>query len=364
MMTLAAVDPGIEPEQVLVGRVNLVGDAYRTGQEKVAFFEEIMPRIQALPGTAAAGAITFLPMDGLGAGTSYWPAEHPKPPNDERPVADIRNVTGDYFEAMGIELLRGRSFDDRDRSDAPQTVVVNRALAEAHWPGANPVGQRVVVSWVDETPWEVIGVVEDVRLAGLAEQARSTIYMSYAKATFFPWMQLAVRSHGDPDALTSAVRGVLRRMDPTLPLGSVRVMEDIVASSTARPRMTTLLILVFAGLATLLAAVGLYGVLAYAVSQRVREIGVRIALGARPGEVMTMVIRQGAGLSLAGLALGLAAALAGGRVMSSLLYEIEPSDPWALGGAGILLFSVAIVACAVPAWRAASVAPVEALRSD
>jgi predicted permease len=265
---------------------------------------------------------------------------------------------------MGIELLQGRSFDQRDRSDAPQTVVVNRALADAHWPGQNPIGQEVVVMWDDVTPWEVIGVVEDVRLAGLAEEARSTIYMSYAKATYFPWMQLAVRGTVIPGTLAPAVRAVLREMDSTLPLGSVRIMEDIVASSTARPRMTTLLIVIFAGLATLLAAVGLYGVLAYAVSQRVREIGVRIALGARPGSVMAMVVRQGAGLALAGLAVGLAVALAGGSVMSSLLYEIEPSDPWALGGAGVLLFAVAIVACAVPALRASSVPPAEALRSE
>jgi predicted permease len=364
MMTLTAVDAGFESEQVLVGRVNLAGDAYRGDQAKVAFFDELIPRIQALPGTARVGAITFLPMDGMGAATSYWPAEHPKPPNDERPVADIRNVTGDYFGAMGIELLQGRTFDDRDRSDGPQTVVVNRALADAHWPGQNPIGQRVVVMWDDVTTWEVIGVVEDVRLAGLAEEARSTIYMSYAKATYFPWMQLAVRGTGAPGTLTPTVRGVLREMDSTLPLGSVRIMEDIVASSTARPRMTTVLIIVFAGLATILAAVGLYGVLAYAVSQRVREIGVRIALGARPAHVMGMVIRQGAGLALLGLVVGLVAALAGGRVMASLLYEIEPSDPLALSGAGILLFAVAVVACTVPAWRASSVPPAEALRSE
>jgi predicted permease len=364
MMVLTAVDAGIESEQVLVGRVNLAGDTYREAQAKVAFFDELIPRIQALPGTVGVGAITFLPMDGMGAATSYWPAEHPRPPNDERPVADIRNVSGDYFGAMGIELLQGRSFDERDRSDGPQTVVVNRALANAHWPGQNPVGQEVVVQWDDVTPWEVIGVVEDVRLAGPAEEARATIYLSYAKATYFPWMHLAVRSTGVPGTLTPAIRAVLREMDATLPLGSVRVMEDIVASSTARPRMTTALILIFAGLATLLAAVGLYGVLAHAVSQRVREIGVRIALGARPGSVMAMVIRQGAGLALVGLAVGLVAALAGGRIMTSLLYEIQPSDPLALGGAGTLLFAVALVACTVPAMRASRVPPAEALRSE
>jgi predicted lysophospholipase L1 biosynthesis ABC-type transport system permease subunit len=222
----------------------------------------------------------------------------------------------------------------------------------------------VVVNWVDHTPWEVVGVVEDVRMTGLAETPRESIYMHYAQATFFPWMHLTVRTRGDPTALAPSVRSVLRGLDPTLPLGSVRPMEEIVRATAARPRMTALLMMVFAGLATVLAAVGLYGVLAYAVSRRVREIGVRIAMGARPGTVLGMVIRQGASLAGVGLALGLGAALAGGRLLSSLLYEVEPSDPVSLLAAGAALFAVALMACAVPAWRASRVPPAEALRSD
>jgi putative ABC transport system permease protein len=364
MMTLVSVDPGIEPEQVLVGRVNLAGDTYPTAAPKVAFFDELIGRLDAIPGTSSVGAITFLPMDGPGAGTSYWPAEHPKPPTDERPVADILNVLGDYFGSMGIELLQGRTFDSRDRTDAPQTVVVSKALADAHWPGQSAVGQQVVVSWVDETPWEVVGVVDDVRRAGLSQEPRAAIYMHYPKATFFPWMQLTIRATGDPATLASAVRAELGQMDSALPLGSVRIMDDVVAKTTARPRMTATLMIVFAGLATLLAAVGLYGVLSYAVSQRTREIGVRIAMGARPEHVLGLVVRQGAGLAAMGLVLGLGAALATGRVVSSLLYEVEPSDPVSLGAAGVLLFTVAVLACTVPAFRASRVPPAEALRSE
>jgi putative ABC transport system permease protein len=364
MMTLMAVDDGLEPEGVLVGRVNLSGSAHPSPEDKVAFFEELVGDVEALPGVTAAGAITFLPMDGLGAGTSFWPADRPMPPTEERPTADIRNVTGEYYRSMGIELLQGRTFDERDHRGAPQTVVVNRALAESQWPGLDPVGQQVVVNWVDHTPWEVVGVVEDVRMTGLAETPRESIYMHYAQATFFPWMHLTVRTRGDPTALAPSVRSVLRGLDPTLPLGSVRPMEEIVRATAARPRMTALLMMVFAGLATVLAAVGLYGVLAYAVSRRVREIGVRIAMGARPGTVLGMVIRQGASLAGVGLALGLGAALAGGRLLSSLLYEVEPSDPVSLLAAGAALFAVALMACAVPAWRASRVPPAEALRSD
>jgi putative ABC transport system permease protein len=364
MMTLLAVDDGLEPKGVLVGRVNLSGDTYPDPEQKVAFFEELLDDVEALPGVAAAGAITFLPMDGMGAGTSFWPADRPMPTPEERPTADIRNVAGEYFRSMGIELLKGRVLDNRDRRGAPQAVVVNRTLAESQWPGQDPIGQRVVVNWVDDTPWEVVGVVEDVRMTGLAEAPRESIYMHYPQATFFPWMHLTIRTQGDPTTLAPSVRSVLQDLDPALPLGSVRPMSDIVTATAARLRMTALLLVVFAGLATLIAAVGLYGVLAYAVSQRIREIGVRIAMGARPGTVLGQVLRQGARLAGVGLVLGLGAALAGGRFVSSLLYEVEPSDPVSLLGAGAALFTVALMACAVPAWRASRVPPAEALRSD
>ena len=175
---------------------------------------------------------------------------------------------------------------------------------------------------------------------------------------------MTLRATGDPAALASTLRAELAEMDDALPLGSVRIMEDLVNTSTARPRMTTMLMTIFAGLATVLAAVGLYGVLAYAVSQRVREIGVRIAIGAQPADVLAMVVKQGSTLAIAGLLIGLTGAAASGRLVASLLYQVAPSDPIALGGAGALLFLVALAACAVPAWRATRVAPVEALRSD
>jgi putative ABC transport system permease protein len=364
LVTLMAVDSGIEAEQVMVGRVNLAGATYAGPEPKVAFFETLMEGLQAQPGVVAAGGVTFLPMDGLGAATSFWPADRPAPAADDRVAADIRNVVGDYFGAMGIQLLQGRLFDERDRADGPQTVVVNRTLAETYWPNGSALGKQVVVSWDDLESWEIVGVVEDVRSAGLDTEAREAIYMHYPRATFFPWMHVTVRAAGDPTALTATVRRQLQAMDPTLPLGSVRVMQDIVDTSAARPRMTAYLMLVFSVLATILAGVGLYGVLAYAVSQRVREIGVRVALGAEPRDVIRMVVRQGSGLAVVGLVIGFGIALAGGRVLTSLLYEVQPTDPWALGGAGLFLLAIALAATLVPAWRAARVPPAEALRSD
>lgn len=363
-VTLMQVDDGIETERVLVARVNLSGSTYAGDESKIAFFEELLGGLSARGDVEAVGGITFLPMDGLGAGTSYWVTDRPAPEPEDRRAADIRNVAGDYFGAMGIELLRGRLFDSRDGIGAPQTIVVNRSLATRYWPDAPAVGKRVVVNWLDETPWEVIGVVEDVRTSGPEVEPREVIYINYSMHTFFPWLQLAVRGSGDPEALTSTVRAELSAIDETLPLGNPRVMEDIVGRSVARPRMTSALMLIFATMATLLAAVGLYGVLAYTVSRRVREIGVRVALGAEPGRVVRLVAAQGSRLVLIGLAIGTVGALIGNRFIAALLYEVAPSDPFSLGLAGAVLAFVAVLACTVPAWRASRVAPAEALRPD
>lgn len=363
-MALTAVDDGIEPENVVVGRVNLSGNQYDGRQVQTAFFQELVSNISARPGVEAVGGITFLPMDGLGAATSYWPSDRATPPADERRAADIRNVEGEYFDAMGVQLLQGRLFDDRDRDDAPQRVVVNRSLAELYWPDESAVGKSVVVSWVDRTPWEIVGVVEDVRIQGPGTPPRETIYMPYSIAPFFPWLHIVARGPGPSNELTSAIRSELAALDDALPLGSVRIMEDIVNRSIARPRVTGVLMLIFAGMATLLAAVGLYGILAYAVSRRVREIGVRIALGAQPRSVLALVVGQGTRLVLLGLVLGAAASLAVQRFLESLLFQVDSGDPRALLAAGLVLASVSLLACAIPAWRASRVAPVEALRPE
>lgn len=240
--------------------------------------------------------------------------------------------------------------------------MVNRALAEIHWPGESAVGKRIAVNWRDQTPWEIVGIVENVRLQGPDTEPRGTVYMPYAVAPFFPWLHVVVRgSNGSTDAAVG-VRSEIAALDSEVPLGSVRVMEDIVDRSVARPRVTGLLMLVFAALATLLAAVGLYGVLAYTVSRRVREIGVRIALGAEPGRVLRLVVGQGTRLVVFGLALGIGGSLLAQRYLEALLFQVEPGDPRTLALAGIILSAVSLLACAAPAWRASRVAPAEALR--
>ena len=363
-VALTTVDDGIEPENVVVGRVNLSGNQYDGAEVQTAFFQELVGNVAARPGIEAAGGITFLPMDGTGAGTSYWPADRATPPADERRAADIRNVEGDYFGAMGIQLLQGRLLDERDRDGAPQRVVVNRSLAELHWPDEPAVGKSVVVSWVDETPWEIVGVVEDVRIQGPATPPRETIYMPYSTAPFFPWLHIVARGPGETGAISAAIREELTALDDALPLGSVRVMKDIVERSVARPRVTGLLMLIFAGMATLLAAVGLYGILAYAVSRRVREIGVRMALGAEPRSVLALVVGQGTRLVVGGLVLGVLGAVAVQGFLESLLFQVDAGNPGALVAAGAVLTAVSLLACAIPAWQASRVAPVEALRPE
>lgn len=364
LAVLLEVDPGFRPEQVLVGRVNLSADAYGEDERKVQFYQELLERLESRPGVRTVGGVTFLPMDGLGAGTSYYPMDRPAPEPEDRPGADIRNVAGDYFQAMGISLLEGRTFDSRDGPDGPRTAVVNRTLAEEYWAGESALGKPVFINWETEEPWEIVGVVEDVRMAGLAQEPREAIYLSYPRAPYFNFMHVVARGTGDPTQLATVVRNELHAMDPTLPLGRVRAMEELVADSAARPRMTAFLMALFAGIATLLAAVGLYGVLAYAVSRRVREIGIRMAVGAGSHEILRMVIRQGGILALLGLAIGLVLALAGGRVVTSLLYQVQPTDPLSLAGAGLLLLLVALAATAIPAWRASRVPPAEALRNE
>jgi putative ABC transport system permease protein len=362
---LLAVDSGIEAEHVLAGRVNLVGDRYAGGERaRTAFFSELMDRLNAAPGVEAAGGIGFLPLDGSGAATSFHRLDRPIPPPADIPVAWIMNVSGRYFDAMGIHLLQGRLLETRDDADAPRAIVISREMAERLYSGENPLGKRLAIEWRGDEPWEIVGVVEDVRMEGLDQPLRPGIYMSYAQSPTFRWQQVVARASGDPSALAPMLRNTLTELDRDLGIGDLREMGQVLASSTARPRLTAFLMTVFAGLATVLSTVGLYGLLSYAVSQREREIGVRIAVGARPRDVVRMVVRQGARLVLGGLTLGVLGALVGGRLVASLLFGVRPTDPWSLGAAGILLAAVAVLACAVPAWRASRVAPVEALRGD
>lgn len=373
---LVAVDPGFDTEQVLTLQVSLPGATYRDPSARVGFFKELSGRLARLPGVVAAGGVSFLPLDGQGAATSFRAMDRPEPPKGQEPVTDVRMVTGDYFRAMDIQLVRGRLFTEADagasssvdtaagRPASTGVVVVNETMAREMWPGENPIGRRLVVSWSDpDVTDEVIGVVGDARLESLDDTVRPAVYYPHNR-TPYPSLTVVVRATVDPASLTSAVVAQVREMDPQQPVANIRTLDDVVGASVGQRRIVMLLAGLFAGVALLLAAVGLYGILSYLVAERTREIGVRIALGAPRGAVLGMIVRRALTLTILGAVTGLAVALALTRLMRGLLFQVTPSDPLTHGTVIVVLAAVALLASLIPAWRATRVDPVVALRQE
>ena len=356
---LTNVDAGFEPAQTLSMRVSLPGSRYAEAPQRTQFYRELVQRIAVLPGVQSTGAISFLPLTGLGSATSYEVVGRPTPRGQE-PVTDVRVITGEYFKALGVPLLRGRLFDENTPSDTTNKVIVNETLARAHWPGDDPVGKRIKVSWRDNIEDEIIGVVGDVRMAELNTAARPAIYWPHAREAYGS-MTLTVRGTGDP---TNAIRAILRERDPDLALADVRSMDEVVARSVAQRRVTMVLLGIFAGAALLLAAIGIYGVIAYSVTQRTQEIGIRVALGAQRGDVLRMIVRSAVLLAVAGVAIGAAGAVFLTRLMRDLLFGVEPFDLVTFGTVALLLTIVALLASYIPGRRATRVDPIIALRGE
>jgi putative ABC transport system permease protein len=362
---LLSVSPGFRPEGVLTMELSLSGSRYRADEARIGFFEELTARLERLPGIVAAGGISALPLAGLGSATSFTIVGQPEPPPGERPVADVRAVTGDYFRALGIPLVAGRAFTGRERGDAAHVIVINESMARRFWPGEDPIGRKVAISWTDGVVDEVVGVVADVKLSALDGDARATAYWPHAREDVTSsGLTLAIRTDGDPAGLAPAVVAQVRDLEPLQPVANIRTMEDVVAGSVAPRRVVMLLVAVFAAVAMTLAAVGLYGVIAAIVSGRTREIGVRLAIGARPADVLRQVVGQAMRLVAVGIAVGLAGALALTRLMASQLFGVAPTDPVTFGAVIVLLAAVGLVASLVPALRAARVDPVGALRAE
>jgi len=361
---LTSVDPGFRSENLLTLGVSLPTSRYGEAAKQVVFFEEAVARIEALPGVVAAGAISFLPLAGPGAATSFKAEGLPEPPAGEEPVADVRAVTRDYLRAMRIPLRRGRFFDERDTADAAvRKVAVDETLAERFWPGQDPVGRTIVMSWGQPVRGEIVGVVGDVRLAGLDSPPRSTLYWHLPQLPYSR-MTLLVRTEGSPEAALGAVRAQIAALDPEQPVSQIRTMQDVVAGSVQQPRFTVLLLGLFAGTALLLAMLGIYGVMAYTVGRRTREIGIRLALGAGRADILRSVLGRGIALTGVGAGLGLLAAAGLSRFLRSLLFEVTPTDPWTFAGVTLLLAGVALLACYLPARRATRVDPMVTLRCE
>jgi putative ABC transport system permease protein len=362
--TLSQVNPGFQPSGLTAVQINLAGPRYETEEAQIAFFERVLANVRELPGVESVGAISWLPLgSGMGSATSYRVPDKPDPPPGEERVADVRMVGGDLFRAMGIPVLEGRAFDERDRSDSRTVVIVNETLARTVWPGESPIGKIVEMSWGDDLVAEVVGMVGDVRLTQLDRAPRASLYWPQSQLSN-NFMSVIARGKERRPPTAAELRAAISTVDPELPLTSIQEMEEVVSRSLGRPRLTLALMSLFGGVALLLAAIGLYGVIAFGVSQRVREIGLRMALGASAKDVSGLVLKEGLKLAFVGVVIGVTAALFLGRFLESLLYEVEPRDPMTLAVIAVLLVGVALAASYFPARRASRIDPFRALRTE
>jgi putative ABC transport system permease protein len=362
---MMSADLGLKPEGVLITEMSLPRAAYPENAQRANFYEQLVARTRALPGVASAAVINFVPMNRSGHTSSTFRVDgRPAPPPDRRPYADYLIVTPGYFETAGTPVLRGRGFTEGDDERAPLVCVVNEALARRYFPGEDAVGQRLVVSEKDG-PWEIVGVAADVKNEDMDEEAELAFYRPLRQD---PWytMALVVRAGEGATAagLAPSVRGEVKSLDAGLPVYNVRTMHDVVDEAVSPKRLTMLLLAFFALGALLLAAVGLYAVMSYAVAQRRHEIGIRLALGAQGRDILRLVLVQGLVLTLVGLGLGLLGALAVTRVMASILYGVSATDPLVFGGVALVLAVAAFLACYLPARRATKVDPMVALRYE
>ncbi|HSB12381.1 MAG TPA: ABC transporter permease [Blastocatellia bacterium] len=352
---------GFAPDNVMTMQINLPGSKYAEGPRRVEFFNRLLERLRDVPGVVDAAAISQVPFSG-----GNWAMEATLEGRDgagEPPIsADTRAVTPGYFRTMGIPLVHGRYFTEQDRDNSPLTLIVSEKFAERCWPGEDPIGKRFKAG--TGNPFgTVVGVVGNVRSLSLDDAGRPAFYFAYGHIAM-PRLTVVIHTKSEPEALTAAFRSQVLALDDELPIFNIRPMSQIVSSAAGQPRFQTVLLGSFAALALLLAAVGTYGVMSFAVAERRHEVGVRMALGARPGDVIRMIVWEGARLSLGGVAAGILAAFALTRVMASLLFEVSATDPLTFILTSSLLTGVALAACFIPARRATRVDPMTALRQQ
>jgi putative ABC transport system permease protein len=372
LWNLRSIDPGFDPAHALTASINVTANDYGTPQQELVFMDEALRRLRALPGVESAGFTDSLPLqDGSTQPVSVQGQEVVD--MSHQPEVSVRMITPGFFSALHVPVTRGRDFNDQDNATSLPVVVVSEAMARQFWPGQDPIGKRLTLTFFPNAAREVVGVVADVKERGLDYAAPvSTLY--WPMAQFYKpesmgsfhgiRLQLALRTGNDPLSATSAVRETFKEIAPELPVREIRTMQSIVDESLSSQRFTLFLLAAFAGLAMLLAGVGIYSVLAYTVRQRVREIGMRMALGAQPRDLLRKFVMDGFKPTLAGVAIGIVVALVLARVLGSLVFGVQATDFMTLCTVSLLLTAVGLVASAIPAWRATRVSPLAALRDE
>jgi predicted permease len=365
---LTAVDLGFEPDHLLVGTARIQGADHPSEEQRVLFFSSLLEEIRAQPGVESAALASKLPIRDGGQDWPIWRAEDPRPSRDQSFFAMARFVSPDYFGTMGIPLVQGRDVSSEDTPGAPLVVLLSEQAAQGLFPDQEAVGRSVKLGWTED-PYRVIGVVADARLNRLRDQPVAAFYGAAAQmeATGImeaTMLQIAVRTTGNPESLVGAVDALLHRMDPNALLAGSGTMQSVVDGALGDLRIVILSLSLFAGVALLLTAIGLYGILAYQVQQRTRELAVRLALGAPREKILGLVLGRGMLLVGGGLLAGLLGAWAATRLLERLLFETRPLDPAAYAGALLFLLGVALLACLLPAWRASRVNLVTALRCE
>ena len=366
---LASVDPGFHATQALTFELSLPDSRYEQEPQQVGFFDQLLPRLRAIPGVQSAAAAMSLPLSGSNFVLTFEVAGRPPVPPSQQPAMQIRVATPEYFQTIGIPLKRGRSFTDDDRPGSPPVMLITESAARQYFPNEDPIGKKITLGWSrgkgkPRAGGEVVGIVGDVKEAGLDEAEPPQLYMPYRQ-----WpvqsMSVVLKTAVPPATVTDAARRAVYATDPNMPAANVRTLEQIVARSISQPRFYTTLLAIFAGLALVLAAIGIFGVLSYAVAQRTREIGIRMALGAQERTVLGLVVRQALLLAAAGVGIGVILALGLSRsLVSKMLFSTSPHDAATFVSVAALLGAVALVASYIPARRATRVDPIVALRAE
>jgi putative ABC transport system permease protein len=364
--SLQQVNPGFDSKNILTFQINLPRNKYRDPVQGAAFQQQFMQQVESLPGVEAASLSMALPPNLLVMTNPFALESNPPAPGEAQPLAEHILVSPDYFKTLGIKLLSGRVFTDADKQGAPSVIIINKTMAETYFPNQDPVGKRLQTGdYNPQFPFDtIIGVVDDVKYQGLREERKPTMYWPYLQNTWWRSMYVAVRTQNDPLNSVAAVRSEIRSIDKDLPLSNIKTMEQLMADSVTEPKAITTLFAMFGAVALILASIGIYGVMSYSVTQRTREIGIRMALGAPTGKVLQMIIRQGMTLAIIGVSLGLLAALALTRLMADLLFGVSARDVATFVAVSVILAGVALVASLVPARRATKVDPMVALRYE